>query len=85
MARNRPLFTSPAETQSRSFWLQPRLENGTAAERGRWQLLGTGTGIHWPDLDEDISVEVLLQGQASTESAASIDRWLAARGQSKGR
>ena len=57
----------------------PRLEHGTPAEQGRWELIGTGVGIHWPDLDEDISVESLLQGHASNESAVSIDRALAGR------
>jgi hypothetical protein len=38
----------------------PRLANGTRKERGNSQLLGGGTGIHWPDVDEDISVAGLL-------------------------
>ena len=38
----------------------PRLARGSAAERGRWQLIGGGVGIHWPDLDEDLSVAGLL-------------------------
>lgn len=57
----------------------PRLAEGTAAERRRWELIGPGIGIHWPDLDEDISVEALLLGQASNESGASLRRWRAAR------
>jgi Protein of unknown function (DUF2442) len=57
----------------------PRLASGTPAERARWQLLGSGEGIHWPDLDEDISIEALLGGQPSRESASSLGRWLAAR------
>ena len=38
----------------------PRLRDATPEQRGRWELLGSGTGIHWPDLDEDISVAGLL-------------------------
>jgi hypothetical protein len=57
----------------------PRLAEGTAAERRRWELIGPGIGIHWPDLDEDVSVEALLLGQASNESAASLRRWRVAR------
>lgn len=57
----------------------PRLAEGTAAERRRWELIGPGIGMHWPDLDEDISVEALLLGQASNESAASLRRWRATR------
>jgi hypothetical protein len=47
----------------------PRLADGSPGERRRWELLGPGIGIHWPDLDEDISVEGLLQGLSSGESA----------------
>ena len=54
----------------------PRLAEGTGAERRRWELIGPGIGIHWPDLDEDISVENLLRGQPSGESQKSLQRWL---------
>ena len=57
----------------------PRLAEGSPRERRRWELLGPGIGIHWPDLDEDISVEGLLQGLPSGESRASLDEWRAAR------
>lgn len=57
----------------------PRLFHGTAEERGRWRLIGQGRGIHWPDLDEDISVENLLAGRPSAESQPSLKRWLASR------
>ena len=40
----------------------PRLRHGTEAERNNWRLIGQGMGIHWPDLDEDISVEGLISG-----------------------
>lgn len=54
----------------------PRLSHGTSEERGHWRLIGNGRGIHWPDLDEDISVENLLAGQPSRESQTSFKRWL---------
>ena len=57
----------------------PRLAEGTPRERRRWELIGPGIGIHWPDLDEDISVEALLLGQGSNESPASLRRWRASR------
>lgn len=57
----------------------PRLARATAAERKRWRLIGSGTGIHWEDIDEDISVEGLLLGKPSRESQKSLDRWLASR------
>ena len=62
----------------------PRLAHGTARERGNWRLIGGGHGIHWPDLDEDVSVENLLTGKASGESQASFKRWLAQRKASEG-
>jgi hypothetical protein len=57
----------------------PRLAAGTPAERKRWELIGAGIGIHWPDLDEDIEVGALLLGLASTESPTSLRRWRASR------
>ena len=59
----------------------PRLTHGTAKERANWQLIGDGVGIHWPDLDEDISVEGLIAGRPSRESQRSLARWLERRGQ----
>jgi hypothetical protein len=38
----------------------PRLHEATEAQWSNWRLIGGGIGIHWPDLDEDISVESLL-------------------------
>ena len=57
----------------------PRLLHGTQEERQRWRFIGNGEGIHWPDLEEDISVEGLLAGRPSSESPASLRRWLNAR------
>jgi hypothetical protein len=53
-----------------------RLNHGTAAERANWRLIARGIGVHWPDLDEDISVENLLRGQPSCESQKSLQQWL---------
>jgi hypothetical protein len=57
----------------------PRLAHATAAERDRWQLIGSGEGIHWPDLDEDLGIEGLLAGRPSAESQESLNRWLMLR------
>lgn len=54
----------------------PRLVYGTPKERNNWRLIGDGEGIHWPDLDEDLSVEGLLLGRPSGESQRSFRRWL---------
>jgi hypothetical protein len=57
----------------------PRLVHGTPEERSSWRLIGGGGGIHWPALDEDISVANLLAGQPSAESQTSFKKWLATR------
>src|SRR5947209_17184529 len=57
----------------------PRLGHGTAKERATWRLIGCGEGIHWPQLDEDISVEGLIAGRSSGESHASVARWITTR------
>ena len=57
----------------------PRLSHASSPERKRWRLIGRGVGIHWEDLDEDISVEGLLAGRPSGESQASFSKWLAKR------
>lgn len=57
----------------------PRLVSGTVRERRNWRLIGSGEGVHWPDLDEDISVEGVLAGRPSAESQGSFERWLASR------
>ena len=61
----------------------PRLQHGTAKERNNWRLIGRGEGIHWSDLDEDISVEGLMLGEPSGESQSSFARWLERRGKPK--
>ena len=57
----------------------PRLLYGTQAERNNWRMIGRGQGIHWPELDEDIKVEHLLQGKGSAESRQSLEKWLKER------
>jgi|ERR1044072_5745682 hypothetical protein len=57
----------------------PRLLHGTAEERNNWRLIGNAEGIHWPDLDEDISIENLLLGKPAGESQDSFTKWLATR------
>jgi hypothetical protein len=61
----------------------PRLLHGTLEERNKWRLIGEGEGIHWLDLDEDISVENLILGKPSGESQKSFKKWLEARAKSK--
>lgn len=57
----------------------PRLIHATPAERNDWRLIGRGAGIHWPDLDEDISIEGLIAGRRSAGSRESLKRWLDAK------
>jgi len=57
----------------------PRLVHATPQERDGWRIIGGGEGIHWPELDEDISVEGLLAGRRSGEGPNSFRRWLNAR------
>src|SRR5436190_24361501 len=52
----------------------PRLVHAKPAERSNFEL--SLAGIHWPDLNEDISVAGLLKGQRSGESERSVQRWL---------
>jgi Protein of unknown function (DUF2442) len=59
----------------------PRLAHATDAERRNWRLIGGGQGIHWDDLDEDISIESLIAGRASAETQASLAEWLKSRKQ----
>ncbi len=59
----------------------PRLLNGNKIERKNYELIGDGEGMHWPDLDEDISIEGILAGRRSGESQNSLDKWLKERNQ----
>ena len=57
----------------------PRLVSASPEERTHWRLVGKGQGIHWGDIDEDISVEGLLAGRPSGESQDSFKKWLVGR------
>jgi len=54
----------------------PRLVYATSKELKNWRLIGRGHGIHWDDIDEDVSVEGLLAGRPSGESQSSFKKWL---------
>ncbi|HUQ68915.1 MAG TPA: DUF2442 domain-containing protein [Planctomycetaceae bacterium] len=60
----------------------PRLLQATVEERAEWRLTAGGRGIHWPSVDEDISVANLLAGQPSMESQSSFQKWLQGRSKS---
>jgi Protein of unknown function (DUF2442) len=57
----------------------PRLWHGTPEERNHFELFGDGMYIHWPDLDEDLTVAGLLAGRRSEESPQSLKNWLEGR------
>ena len=57
----------------------PRLWHGSSQERKHFEIFGDGTYIHWPDLDEDLTVAGLLAGRRSEESAQSLKKWLGSR------
>lgn len=46
----------------------PRLLNASSAERANWEIAGGGYGLHWPDLDEDLSTAGLLRGAPSVDA-----------------
>ena len=48
----------------------PRLLNASPEQRSHWELAGAGYGIHWPDLDEDLSTEGLLRGARAPRGSA---------------
>jgi hypothetical protein len=58
----------------------PRLWHGSPEERCNFEIIGDGTLIHWPELDEDLSVVGILAGRGSGESQQSLKRWLEGRG-----
>jgi hypothetical protein len=49
----------------------PRLSNATPAQRENWKIAGAGYGIHWPDVDEDLSVRGLLEGAPAPSARTS--------------
>jgi hypothetical protein len=48
----------------------PRLANATQEQRNHWEVAGAGYGIHWPDIDEDLSTEGLLLGRKAPRATA---------------
>ncbi|NDJ18988.1 DUF2442 domain-containing protein [Myxacorys almedinensis] len=57
----------------------PRLLHGSPEERQDYRLIASGSGVHWHQLDEDISVKNLILGKPSGESQTSFQRWLSNR------
>jgi len=57
----------------------PRLWHGSQEERDNYEIIGDGMYIHWPDLDEDLTVAGLLAGRRSGEGKKSLNQWLASR------
>ena len=62
----------------------PRLVYAAPEERDNWEIHAGGQHLHWPDVDEDISVEGLLAGRRSGESPRSLQRWLEAKREGSG-
>ena len=57
----------------------PRLWHGSTAERSHFEIIGEGEYLHWPDLDEDLTIAGMLAGRRSGESPASLTSWLEKR------
>jgi hypothetical protein len=57
----------------------PRLLHGSMEERNAYRFIAGGNGVHWDQLDEDISIKNLILGQPSGESQKSFQRWLSSR------
>lgn len=57
----------------------PRLWHGTPEEQSNFEIIGDGTLIHWPGLNEDPGVSGILAGRPSGESRQSLQRWLEER------
>ncbi|MCP4749335.1 MAG: DUF2442 domain-containing protein [Proteobacteria bacterium] len=57
----------------------PRLQYSSDKERQQWRFIGHGQGIHWEEIDEDISIESILSGKRSLESQTSFKKWLDSR------
>jgi hypothetical protein len=57
----------------------PRLQRATPKQRKNWQIAGGGFGIHWPEIDEDLSTEGLLRGAPSPEAARLTQKVTSAR------
>ena len=61
----------------------PRLAYATQEERANWTIIDGGQGVHWRELDEDVSLAGLLAGRASSEGQQSLRRWLGLRSKSE--
>ncbi|MEO1399761.1 MAG: DUF2442 domain-containing protein [Cyanobacteria bacterium J06635_1] len=70
---------SDGRTISAPLAWYPRLLNGSREERNNLRLTGGQEGIHWPDLDEDVSLKNIILGQPSGESHQSFQHWLEQR------
>lgn len=57
----------------------PRLWYGSPEERNNYEIIGDGSFLHWPELDEDLSVSGLVAGRRSGESQKSLKKWLKGR------
>jgi hypothetical protein len=57
----------------------PRLLYSSDKERNNWIITGLGEGIHWPDIDEDISLTNLINRSPSGESKSSFEKWNSGR------
>ena len=62
----------------------PRIAHATKKERENWEMVLNGEGFHWPDLDEDLSVDGFIKGRPSGESKRSFARWLKAKQEGRG-
>jgi hypothetical protein len=67
---------SDGRTISAPLAWYPRLSQGSIEERNDYRLIADGLGIHWNQLDEDISIKKLILEQPSAESQTSFQRWL---------
>jgi len=70
---------SDGRTISAPLAWYPRLLHSSTKERNDWRLISSGSGVHWNQIDEDISIKNLLLGQPSRESQKSLQRWLSSR------
>ena len=57
----------------------PRLWYGTSQEREHFEIFGDGRYLHWPDLDEDLTVAGIVEGRRSAERSGSLKEWLESR------
>jgi hypothetical protein len=75
------VYLTDGRTISSPLAWYPRLLHGSQKERTRFEIIGDGAYIHWPDLDEDLGVASILAGRRSAESPESLKKWLATRKQ----